>query len=310
MRHLTHTDPTLVVEVSMVTERILDIPPYNTFTLTCSASSSVQGQSFAITKTLGWSESVDGASPTNLTQDVTTSDLAQITSSSAADVTVTSAGEYVYRCESVLTLGAIPDRVVGVASTNVTVHGEHTHARTVLMKPYFVRHQVCPVTCQCRLLPPGPSPPAAPTSLSVIQVNHRSAIIQWTVAMVTYDNESYIVMYGNDSNNLVYSSARVEGQSRLSGLVSHCVSVYVCGCGECSSPQRYSVEIRGLQSLTLYYYRVQAINSQGHMESELASFNTTAVGECVHTPTLRGRWSGLHSLSGRSSTLRVGPPKN
>ena len=47
---------------------------------------------------------------------------------------------------------------------------------------------------------------------------------------VVYDNESYIVMYGLNSNDLINSSATLPGSSDISltNIVSVCMCVCVC----------------------------------------------------------------------------------
>ena len=63
-------------------------------------------------------------------------------------------------------------------------------------------------------------------------VNHQSASFEWVVMTVAYDNESYIVTYGLDSNDLSNSSATVPGSSDISltNSVRQCVCVCVCVC--------------------------------------------------------------------------------
>ncbi|XP_064386409.1 receptor-type tyrosine-protein phosphatase delta-like isoform X3 [Halichondria panicea] len=107
----------------------------------------------------------------------------------------------------------------------------------------------------------SPSSPTTPMSLTVSMVNHQSASFEWVVMTVAYDNESYIVTYGLDSNDLSIFSATQPGSSDIS--LTNSV---------------YSISVGGLQVKTRYYYRVVSTNSAGSTQSELATFNTTGVG--------------------------------
>ena len=64
-----------------------------------------------------------------------------------------------------------------------------------------------------------------------------------------------------------------------------CVCAWVRACARDTlytpTLQVYSISVGGLQMKTRYYYRVVSTNSAGSTQSELATFNTTGVGECV-----------------------------
>ncbi len=111
----------------MVTGRILDIPPYNTYALTCTASSRVQSIPTAISKTIQWSVSFNSGAFTTVTDGVMTSNLTMATSSSVLSVTASVSGEYVYRCGSQLELVGVDDSVEGDYSSDITIYGRHTH---------------------------------------------------------------------------------------------------------------------------------------------------------------------------------------
>ncbi|XP_064386408.1 uncharacterized protein LOC135334957 isoform X2 [Halichondria panicea] len=222
-------DPILDIAVTMVTGRILDIPPYNTYVLTCTASSRVQSTLTAINKTIEWSVFFNSGAVTIVTEGVVTNDLTMATSSSVLSIATSVSGEYEYRCGSQLELMGVADSVEGAGTSSVTVY--------------------------------GPSSPTTPMSLTVSMVNHQSASFEWVVMTVAYDNESYIVTYGLDSNDLSIFSATQPGSSDIS--LTNSV---------------YSISVGGLQVKTRYYYRVVSTNSAGSTQSELATFNTTGVG--------------------------------
>ncbi len=128
--HSSCTDPILDIAVTMVTGRILDIPPYNTYALTCMASSRVQSTPTAITKTIQWSVSFNDAAVTTVTEGVMTNDLTMATSSSVLSITTSVSGVYEYRCGSQLELVGVADSVEEAGTSSVTVYGKHTHTHT------------------------------------------------------------------------------------------------------------------------------------------------------------------------------------
>ncbi len=116
----------------MVTGRILDIPPYNTYAITCMASSRVQSTPTAITKTIQWSVSFNDGAVTTVAEGVMTNDLAMATSSSVLSITTSVSGVYEYRCGSQLELVGVADSVEGAGTSSVTVYGKHTHTHTYI----------------------------------------------------------------------------------------------------------------------------------------------------------------------------------
>ena len=140
------TDPILDIAVTMVTGRILDIPPYNTYAITCTASSRVQSTPTAITKTIEWSVSFNSGAVTMVTEGVVTNHLAMATSSSVLSIMTSVSGEYEYRCGSQLELVGVADSVEGAVTSSVTVYGKHTHTHTYILPP----------TPQAPPLPPCP----------------------------------------------------------------------------------------------------------------------------------------------------------
>ncbi len=141
----------------MVTGRILDIPPYNTYALTCTASSRVQSTPTAISKTIEWSVSFNSGAGTTVTDGVMTSDLTMATSSSVLSVAASVSGEYVYRCGSQLELVGVDDSVGGDYTSSITIYGKHTHYRPLHMTHTHCRpHTLPPTPHDPHTLPPTP----------------------------------------------------------------------------------------------------------------------------------------------------------
>ena len=104
----------------------------------------------------------------------------------------------------------------------------------------------------------GRQDPAAPIELSVPEatIQDDSVIVQWLVPMVTYDHETYRVIYWRDVNNQMRSSL-------VMGEMIHLVNV------------TFSVALTGLMSNTPYFYKVTAMNSVGSQDSIIRNFTTT-----------------------------------
>ncbi len=80
-------------------------------------------------------------------------------------------------------------------------------------------------------------------------INSNSATINWSVPIVSYTPETYIVYYGISTDNLNYStndvdSLGIENESFLT-----------------AQDEEYSVDITGLTSGMKYYYQLNSSNS-------------------------------------------------
>ena len=125
--------PTLDVSIerTSVPPRILDVPTYNGFTLTCIATSRVAGTPTAITKAFTWSRSVDGGATEELIESdvnnivmITFDGLNQDTATSILTVNTTSSGSHVYTCRAKLVVAPAPDDIMRQTQDAITVQGE------------------------------------------------------------------------------------------------------------------------------------------------------------------------------------------
>ena len=130
-----HSVPTLDVSIDRagVSSRILDLSPFNGFTLACMATSSVAGRPTPIRKRISWMRSVDGGSPQQLTNGaanvdsvvtVTEVDLLEATSMSVLSVNTTMSGSHSYSCTAQLVVSPAPDSITGQDQTIVNIVGE------------------------------------------------------------------------------------------------------------------------------------------------------------------------------------------
>ena len=98
------------------TTHLPNVAPYNTFSLTCTATSLVQGSEVAFYKTFTWGyqmENAVGAATgfTTVQTGIMNRDLSLARSTSELTVTETTAGVYTYRCQANLDLSA--DNIFG-----------------------------------------------------------------------------------------------------------------------------------------------------------------------------------------------------
>ena len=129
-----NTVPTLDVSIDRtgVRSRILDLSPFNGFTLTCMATSSVAGLPTPIRKRITWTRSVDGGPLQQLTDGANVDsvvtmmedDLLGATSMSMLMVNTTVSGSHSYTCTVQLVVTPAPDSITGQDQTTVSIVGE------------------------------------------------------------------------------------------------------------------------------------------------------------------------------------------
>ena len=111
-----YTVPNLIITFTANTTRLPNVAPYNTFSLTCSATSLVQGSEVAFTKSFTWSYQMGnrvGATSgfTTVRMGIVNRGLSLARSTSELTVSETTAGMYTYRCQANLVLSA--DNIFG-----------------------------------------------------------------------------------------------------------------------------------------------------------------------------------------------------
>ena len=114
--------------MSGITSRVLDVSPYNTFSLTCTVTSRVNGAATPLTKTVQWMRSIDSSEAVELSSSISgvtisRSDLDQPTSTSTISVDADTAGDHAYTCRVSLDVSPATDDINGQDSTNIDVQG-------------------------------------------------------------------------------------------------------------------------------------------------------------------------------------------
>ena len=107
----------------------------------------------------------------------------------------------------------------------------------------------------------GPVAPGKPTNLMNISTSFDLATVQWTVPLIAFTPETYVVHYGTNMGSLNVMSDPVESRDDF-----------------IAENQVYSVPITGLEAVTEYYYMVVSTSTGGTTNSDVESF-TTPVGE-------------------------------
>ena len=236
------------VSVSSNASTVLDISGYNSFTVQCGGTFSPSFQSIRrITfihvnrNSVPVTDELLSTSPVMTTGDtVSQNSSVQQTASSASPATL------VYNCTVEF---SISGSLITTASntTQVIVKGEPWTA-------------CIPLACISPLnLPTGPSLPAAPVVLYQPPVTSpTSALIQWSVPIVTYSPEQYTVYYTTNSSGCPADSD--EGYNK---------SVTVYGLNHTDfftiRDQQYNVALTNLHPDTVYCYKVVATNTEGGM---------------------------------------------
>ena len=99
-----------------------------------------------------------------------------------------------------------------------------------------------------------------PTNVRAISTDATTATVQWTVPLIAYTPETYMVSY---------STGNVNFQVRMSDPVKS-------GADFDAVNRMFSVELTGLEPNTSYNYQVISSNTVGTNTSKSQSLNTTA----------------------------------
>ena len=108
----------------------------------------------------------------------------------------------------------------------------------------------------------GPSPPHAPSQVSVVSVSHEDAEIEWRVAAISFTPETYHVEYGLSQQYLNLTTIITEGtfDVQATNLI-------------------YSSILTELRGYITYYYQVVAENTIGTSRSAVRNFTTSSPGK-------------------------------
>ena len=98
--------------------------------------------------------------------------------------------------------------------------------------------------------------PVEPTELMAQDISAVSANVSFTIASIAITQETYVVMYGIDMDNLDMSSDTVNSLS------------------DDATNQSYSVVLDNLAGATTYYYQVVSENVYSTSSSDTSSFTT------------------------------------
>ena len=103
------------------------------------------------------------------------------------------------------------------------------------------------------------------TNLMDISTSFDSATIQWTVPLIAFTPETYVVHYGTNIGSLNLMSDPVE-----SGYDFEAVNII------------FTIHLNGLHPGTLYYYQVSATNSNASILSDIELFQTGDQRKCIY----------------------------
>ena len=90
--------------------------------------------------------------------------------------------------------------------------------------------------------------------LTTPTVRHDRVNMEWRVSLLTYDSETYHVIYGTNQSNLSSDSDAISATS---------------------------IELTDLMVSATYYFRIVATNSVGATASDTSNFTTSLRRECL-----------------------------
>ena len=235
--------PTLAVAVTPASITILDVAPYNTFLLTCTAT---QPSSVTVTKTIEWRETRNGSTEViaedGISINITSVDLGNPTSSSSLHARVNSGSDREITCVAIL---EVPEDLptLQFANAQVIVKGtSYTCAHVV----YQFRVYLFGLS--------GPGEPVLPSSVSIFNITSGSISLEWVIPYIVYTPEDYRVLYGTSQQSLDQTSDSIASASDLT-----------------ATNLSYSLIIVGLQPGMQYYFQIESRNSIGSVMSEVIS---------------------------------------
>ena len=109
----------------------------------------------------------------------------------------------------------------------------------------------------------GMLPPLVPIVRDPITTPY-SVNISWIVTNITFDTETYSVLYGSNMTVLLNASEVVEGNNDTS-----------------ANNEVFSSNITGLIPFNTYYYIIRAINAVGSTNTSVMNFTTDETGMYV-----------------------------
>ena len=119
------------------------------------------------------------------------------------------------------------------------------------------------------LLLVGSVPPNQP-QLGTVDVLPEKAVVHFTISSVAYDPETYTVIYGTSMDALTTDSNTVN-QTDPTGLT------FIN-----DTNLMYNITVDGLDINQLYYYMIEATNSNGSTNSVIGNFTTAEAGGIKH----------------------------
>ena len=241
-----------MVSVEPNTTRLPTDTPYNTFTITCTATAP---EGVVAGKTIEWKRRI-GPSTTGLTEitdngdtiQIETTNLSQPESISVLTVTETTPGDYRYRCR------------VDIPEIDINDVDEDVYPIDVIGEFNNVVHfaNLCGINSTSFLYDAGAVAPEQPINLmNTNNTTHNSSTIKWTVPQIAFTPEIYVAHYGTSNGSLNLMSGPVESGDDFE-----------------AENQVYMVRLNGLNPGVLYYYQVIATNTYNSTMSGMETFHT------------------------------------
>ena len=241
--------PSLIVQTVPQRIRILNVPPYNNFSVTCTAWAELEGKKVPLALSMDWIKRVECQTHSKLkfskvaNVHVVTDNNCTYMSTLKSDE-IDTENSISYRCRASIKRD-VDTRKLAFNNSHITVVGKYL----------IFQHRLKPYTML--LCFSGQKKPVLPQRIKVIDSNISSAMIQWMMSLIAYTNETYFVKYGTNSSVLNMTSHHKYSGANIT-----------------ISDKVYSVKLSNLQPCVTYYYRVVAKNTDRSTQSELKMFTT------------------------------------
>lgn len=127
----TPAAPRLTVNMAAdIPTQVLDFPPFNGFSLSCTAATNGFEDRTALTKAFTWTRSISGGPHEDLISDndevsIVSTDLHQETTTSVLTINTTQGGSHVYTCAVILVVTPAEDNIQRQAQQTVNVQGTY-----------------------------------------------------------------------------------------------------------------------------------------------------------------------------------------
>ena len=258
MYMLYPTVPNVTIFLTPNTTRLPNVAPYNTFSLTCTATTP---EGVVSPKTFTWWRRNAVMNNTLVqinhseTNYINSSTLNQPVSTSVLTVTETTAGVWNYSCT--VTLEQLTNVTNEADSHPIHVTGNSLNLISKSLMTLLININISAFI--------GPMSPEPPVDLLTDSVTTHSATVSWIVTTIAFTPETYVVHYGTSMDSLGNRSDPIMGLSNFTTM-----------------NYKFLITLTALTPNTVYFYYINSTNTLGSDVSQIANFTTEIEGRSLY----------------------------